>query len=252
MRTARWAVRGRRATTALALLAALCVPLAWAADETPTQPSNRDIYYQETSSAPTGAVESPPAGDAQPKPTVRYWVERDTGEGARDIVVAKDDAYRSGDRIWLNFAINVDCYAYLVAKGTTGNVSMLFPGIAGDDNQVTAHAPKVIPSIDQPFVFDANPGKEELCLLVSPQPIQELEQIAAQARNLDGLLKLGTDEASLWEEVAQTCKGLQNSRDLTFERYDADSGGEPGNYVTDHSGAFSEPIKLYITLEHKP
>lgn len=250
MRTVRWALRGKRATTALALLAALCVPLAWAADEAPDQPSNRDIYYQQASSAPTGAAQAPSAGGVPP--TVRYWVERDTGEGARDIVVAKDDAFRSGEQVWFKFAANVDCYSYLVAKGTTGNVSMLFPGIAGKDNKVTAHVTKVIPSIDQPFVFDDNPGKEQLCLVVSPKPVPQWERLAERARSLDGLLELNADEQSLWEEVESTCKGLGTSRDLTLEQYESGASGEPGNYVTDHSGGFAEPVKLYVTLEHKP
>ena len=53
----------------------------------------------------------------------------------------------------------MDCYAYLVNKGSTGNVAMLFPGMGGLDNHIQTTQEMTIPSIGTPFRFDEKPGR---------------------------------------------------------------------------------------------
>jgi len=210
--------------------------------------TNKDLYYQQPGASSATSGDS--GQTSATKPTIRYWVER---AGTRDMIVDTKNSYRSGDKVYFKFGTNVDCHAYLVCKGSSGKVAMMFPGIAGKDNQVKPNSITAIPTINQPFVFDQTPGIEKLCLVVSPKPIEQWEKLSNQARDLSSPLDLNDSQMDLWDEVVSKCANLKATKDLTLEQYENDQDNQGGNYVTDHGeSGFTRPIAVYMDLEHKP
>jgi len=238
---------------AACVLALVAAGASWAGSDA----SNRDIYFQQAGSStagPSSAGSPQDSGEASQastsQPTIRYWVER---AETRDLLLDSKGGFRSGDKIYFKFGTNVECYAYLVCKGSSGKVTMMFPGIAGPDNHVQPRTDTTVPTIKTPFVFDETPGVERLCLVISPNPVQEWEQMAEQARDLEEPLNLSSAQQNLWDQVAASCVTLGKSKDLTLEQYESNDDGQGGNYVTDHGQeGFTRPVAVYLDLEHQP
>jgi len=204
--------------------------------------SNKDLYLDQ--GAPPDSV----------KPTVKFWVERYSAD-SRDldyVLNGDEEVYHTGDKVVFKFSANVASYAYLVNKGSSGKVSMLYPGPAGRDNHVPARQVRTMPSKEGAFQFTAPSGKEELCLVLSPQKIQEFEDIAEESRSRS--FELNKDNQGIWDKVVKDSKVLGKSKDLVLEQDSNPSDGEtPGNYVTDYgSDGFSKPISIYMSLRHEP
>jgi hypothetical protein len=194
------------------------------------KPSNKDLYLAQPESP--GAV----------RPTVKFWAETGNKVGGRkDIVTASGEkmAFRSGDSVDFKIGANVDAYFYLVNKGSTGKIAMLYPGEAGRENKINA---RQVTSIDK-FKMDDNPGEEQLCLVVSPTRIPALENAAESNRkgaekSFDDLLN---DANVPW---------VGKTKDLTLEQDRVPESS--ANYVTDHgSQGFSRPFAVRLTLQHK-
>lgn len=236
-------------TTMVMVLVCVMVLFAAVSFAAPTEKTNKDLYYQGSGGSQSSGASQ--AQDTGTKPVVRYWVER-ADSGGRDITVGEKASFHSGDRIYFKFSTNVDCYSYLVCKGTSGKVSMMFPGIAGRDNHVSRYSETTVPTINVPFVFDQTPGTEKLCLVVSPTPVEDWQNMAGQARGLDKPLELNASQEGLWERVVSKCATLSGTKDLTLEQYENNADGQGGNYVADHAGSFTRPMALYMDLEHRP
>jgi hypothetical protein len=212
-------------------------------------PSNRDIFLDtgDSSSSSNDASASAGGGSANSgtKPTVKFWVERASGNsGSRDIVLDGEENYTSGDKVWFKFASNVDGYVYLINKGSSGTSMLLFPGIGGMNNHVKQHQDIAIPSNQQPFMFDEKPGVEALCLVVSPQPIPEFDEIAKKVNASRGF-KLDGEQNRVWTTKLEALERAGKSRDLILQSED------DGNYATDHSAnGFEEPIYIFQELRH--
>ena len=218
-----------------------------------TKHRNKDLYLDEG---------TPPD---QVKPTVKFWVEKWTQEdekGKRDLDYVTDtdqETFRTGDKVVFKFAANVDAYCYLVNKGTSGDVAMLYPGPAGKENFVKARQTRTMPSEKGAFQFKGEPGTEELCLVLSPKKIQEFEDIVESQDKAQGSrsFDLSADQKKSWDKLANQYKVFgkkgANSRDLVLEQDEQGSPGEPpANYVTDESSeGFHEPITIYLSLKHE-
>ncbi|MCX7016117.1 MAG: DUF4384 domain-containing protein [Candidatus Sumerlaeota bacterium] len=218
-----------------------------------TKHHNKDLYLDQ---------DTPPD---QVKPTVKFWVERWTQEdekGKKDLDYVTDtdeETFHTGDKVVFKFAANVNAYCYLVNKGTSGDVTMLYPGPAGRENFVKARQTRTMPTEKGAFQFKGEPGDEELCLVLSPEKIQEFEDIADAQSKAQGsrAFDLSTDQKKVWDKLANKGKVFgkkgANSRDLVLEQDENPGPGEtPGNYVTDESSeGFHEPITIYLTLKHE-
>jgi len=187
------------------------------------------------------------------KPTVRYWIERESGGDGQNSIVQEDTIFHSGDRIWVKFATNLDGYAYIINKGSSGKVSLLFPGPAGAENGVKANEEVIVPSIGYPFVLDNQTGSEQVVVVISPNRVPELETIASQTRGGGDGFELSKDLAEEWvkvsEERAVDILKEEQQRSGLFIQRESD-----GTYATDHTsiGSFAKPMKVVITLEHRP
>lgn len=113
-------------------------------------------------------------------------------------ILAKQDAllqavpetypFRSGNMMRLAFQVNVDSYAYVLARGSSGATRVLYPSekIDGGANRLKANTEHIVPA-EGWFAFDATPGAEELTVIIARRPLDEVGRsisagrIAAQA-----------------------------------------------------------------------
>lgn len=97
-------------------------------------------------------------------------------------------SFRSGNMMRLSFQANVDSYAYVLARGSSGVTRVLYPSekIEGGANKLKANTEHVVPA-EGWFAFDATPGAEELTVIISLRPLDDVGRsisagrIAAQA-----------------------------------------------------------------------
>ena len=70
---------------------------------------------------------------------------------------------------------NVDGYLYVVQQGSSGRWTVLFPGarINGGRNAIRAFEQYRVPS-EGWFAFDANPGTEQIFVIMSKDPLGQL------------------------------------------------------------------------------
>ena len=199
--------------------------------------SNRGLFIQGT---------APGAKAKDVVPSLKFWAEKasEGQDGTRNLVVEEKPVFKSGDKVWFKFSSNVDGYAYLANKGSDGKVNLLFPGVGGDKNKVQAGKNFTVPGEKTPFIFDSNPGKEQVVLVVAPKPIEELEKIAKAAAKSPTGAELSGEGKQSWENVVQLDTG---SRGLLIEPE------KDGLYVADKSskGEFSKPVMIKLELEHK-
>lgn len=225
---------------------ALAALAAWIGAATAAQAasSNRDIYLEQ---------DTPPE---QVKPTVKFWAEK-VQDGSRDIEYVLDgnsdqNVFKTGQKAYFKFSSNVECYAYLANKGSSGKVSLLYPGISGRDNKVPAYETRIMPSSGQPFVFAGPPGQEELCLVVSPAPIPDFETLAADPKTRSIDLTEGSMK-EVWEKTIKSSAEMGKTRDLVLEQDPGAPGQPAANYATDFgSEGFTRPLTIYMTLRHEP
>jgi hypothetical protein len=80
-------------------------------------------------------------------------------------------AFKSGDRINVRVEVNDFGYLYILAKGSSGKWSPLFPSaqISGGDNRVGPNQAYTIPA-GFVFKFDDQPGEEHIFVVFSRKP----------------------------------------------------------------------------------
>jgi hypothetical protein len=85
--------------------------------------------------------------------------------------------FHSGDHLRLSVMANQPGYLYVIQQGSTGNWSPIFPdaGSAKDINKVEQGQVYQVPNGKDAFSFDQNPGQEKLFIMLSRQPIQDLD-----------------------------------------------------------------------------
>jgi hypothetical protein len=188
---------------------------------------NAESWFQQVSLAPQNL---PPLG-------LRYSLLKRTAEGM--IEVSPDSEFRAGDSIRLSVMGNRRGYLYVIARGSSGIWSPLFPHpeSAQQGNEIVPGRLYQIPGGEgEYFTFDEQPGDERLFLVFSVKPVEDLEELIA---NLSGgrpparerpsrpaappVMSAGRyDDA--W--VAQLRAQVQ-SRDLVFTKVDKQTSSAP-------------------------
>jgi hypothetical protein len=87
-------------------------------------------------------------------------------------------AFKEGDKINVRVEVNDFGYLYILARGSSGNWTPLFPSpkIAGGDNRVGPNQPYMIPS-GYVFSFDDKPGAERLMVVFSRKPENDFDSL---------------------------------------------------------------------------
>ena len=85
--------------------------------------------------------------------------------------------FHSGDHIRLSVMANQPGYLYVIEQGSTGNWSPIFPaaGSSQEVNRVEQGRVYQIPNGNGAFQFDQNPGQEKLFVVLSRNPIPDLD-----------------------------------------------------------------------------
>lgn len=156
--------------------------------------------------------------------------------------VSPSHEFQSGDKVKLLYTPNIDGYAYWLAKGSSGNITVLFPSVqAGADNTVTRNTEYTIP-VKGSFKFDNNPGQEELLCIISPVRIPELDKIIEETSKG----QIPAEKAQAVAEVENKNTSKRATRDLVFE----DEDEEDVNTKTQVAPQ-GEPFVAHYILTHK-
>ena len=118
--------------------------------------------------------------------SLRWWIEKQTDDGPAH-VVSRETVFRTGDRIRLGLQTNQPAHLYVLAK-TTGedgdSWERLFPNPEYErgDNRILGYQQKttIPPSKDDwdaAFEFEDPPESIELTVLLSREPVAELERV---------------------------------------------------------------------------
>lgn len=196
----------------------------------PSTAANRDLVFEEEDTEVTAPADPAANETIAVKTTVQLTRNGETTN------VLPNAEFQSGDRVKLLFTSNVDGYVYWLAKGTSGNYSILFPNAnAGMSNEIQRNTEYTVP-VKGSFRFDDTPGNEELLCIVSTTRIPEIEEAAGTNFSDPSVI----DNASAKQE-----KRKSSNRDLVFEEEDEGSV----NTVAQETPK-GEPFVAFYTLKH--
>lgn len=124
-----------------------------------------------TSGTTTPSGDVKPAGQADSKTAISYWIElKRNGKVFR---CNNKTSFKSGDAIRFHVMSESDGFAYVVLQqGSTGNSAVLFPTEdTGKNNFIRKNQDYPLPYQDW-LAFDANPGLEKVRILFSQSPLK--------------------------------------------------------------------------------
>ena len=218
-------------------LAALCAFLFLALNAEAAR-QTRDLVFEEEEDVPAAAEEAK-IPDAQ---VVAVKATIELKRNGQVSTVSPSHEFKSGDRVKLVYTPNIDGYAYWMAKGSSGALTVLFPSVqAGVDNKVTRNTEYTVP-VKETFKFDDTPGKEELLCVISPERIPELDKIIAE--NSKGVIP--AENAVQVAEVEKKNTSRRQTRDLVFEEEE-----EEEISTKTQVAPRGEPFVAYYVLNHK-
>jgi hypothetical protein len=250
----------------------------------------REMFYaaREESSTPKAvkpgkpksqqAVPSAPASNAGAVPNVRtvsavltgsapfglrYTILKKNGDQASE--VSPGSVFHSGDRIRLGVDVSDNGFLYIVSQGSSGNWTVLFPSseIEKGDNRVDSGHHYVVPQ-GQFFSFTGDPGVEKLFVILSRQPVQEMDQLIYSIQNgHEAPAEQPAKETPNIRVLRAAISPVQNSfvdslrtsysRDLIVEKVDSDQQdkAEKAVYVVKPSGSPDSRVVADIPLNHQ-
>ena len=99
--------------------------------------------------------------------------------------VSPSKVFHSGDQLRISVMANQPGYLYMISQGSSGNWSPVFPGAgsARDANRVESGHLYQFPSGKDSIRFDQHPGDEKLFLIVSRQPLTDLDAMIEQLKS---------------------------------------------------------------------
>ena len=231
--------------------------------KTPPAPAKK---HDGGSQRPEPAAHRPPAKDAEQyfqtvgqteRPLgLRYTLLREAG-GAL-VESTPGTVFHSGDLIRLSVMGNQRSYVYVVSRGSSGVWSPLFPNAASAQRSneiVPGRAYQIPGGPGEYFRFDKEPGEERIFILLSRQPVTDLD---ALVRGLAGEQRpMPTLQAdNRWNDstIAELRGVVQ--RDLVFTKVDeppaaAGVHAEHAIYVVNRKSALGSGVVADVILEHQ-
>jgi Domain of unknown function (DUF4384) len=170
--------------------------------------------------------------------------------------VLPSTTFHSRDRVRISVMSNQPGYLYIVQKGSSGAWSPIFPAAdaARDSNHVEQGQVYVLPA-NGAFEFNDQSGTEKLFIVLSRQPISDLDGL------IFGLRQPAAASSSPPQELAAnviTDALVQQlaSRDLTpvqeqvdDEKASSDQGGEKAVYVVSAAASNGPDARVIANLE---
>jgi hypothetical protein len=177
---------------------------------------------------------------------LRYSLLKNTPKG--DVEVPVDSVFASGDRIRLRVTANQKGYLYLIARGSSGDWAPLFPHPESSvrSNEIVAGRKYEVPGgAGEYFTFDSKAGEERLMILMTPQPVADIDEMILKMANPSGGQQMSAQLDERWTEL----RGELQSRDLVFTRTKAnDPARENAEYVANPTG---DKVLVEVPLKHK-
>jgi len=184
--------------------------------------------------------------------------------------VFPETVFHSGDKVKLSVMANQAGYLYIIEQGSSGSWVPLFPAqnAAPESNHVAAGRVYLVPSAsDESFQFNQQPGKEHLFILLSREPIADLDQVifglqhktSAPAPTSAAPASASAAPAMLEADNRITDALIERlqSRDLTLvkdtsqqETTDAQYG-EKAIYVVNHGKDAASRVFSSLILDHE-
>jgi hypothetical protein len=176
--------------------------------------------------------------------------------------VDPDGVFRGGDRIRLAVEVNEKGYLYIVSRGSSGSWSVLFPSaqVDGGSNVVERGRRYALPPGNQAITFVGQAGVEKLFVVLSRQPVADLEKLIYSLAQGKTAPEPAKDEKVL---LAQNLRPIDDdligrlraaSRDLMVEKVDAETAGpkkEYAVYAVNASGAPDARVVADVSLNHR-
>jgi len=231
-------------------------------DPPPSRPADPPITSSNEPQVLNAALVDQPLG-------LRYSILKKSAAG--DVVeIDSESVFHSGDSIRITVESSDIAYLYIVNKGSSGRWNVLFPskGIAGGANRVEPDYRYVIPPGGW-FTFDEQVGEEDLFILLSRTPVDDLEKEIYELSGDDGPAAAPADKpkvmmASASPVADSTIDGYRKvySRDLVFEKVDdeavasqavlqGDAKPEKAVYVVTKSGGRDARVVADLKLVHQ-
>lgn len=173
-----------------------------------------------------------------------YWIEVINPDGKVERTTAERRLFKEGERIRFAFKSNQDGYLYLLAIGSTGKGSVLFPDprINEGKNFVTANTEYKVPFGTKSFVMDSTPGEEKVLVFFSK----------AEVENIGGYF---TPKSKVVEaqdtRVIYAFAESKGSKDILFEEDAGGTGFQPASYIVNKSEDPKGLIFKEIVVKHR-
>ena len=173
---------------------------------------------------------------------IRYAILKKAVSGEW-LELAPDSVFHSGDRIRITVSANAPGYLYIINRGSSGAWTPLYPSADGQAPQLEAGKELTFPP-EGAFMFNDQPGTEELFLLFARQPITQVPVPAAQQE---------TTVATLDDRSVAALRNTY-SRDLVIESLDdrrAQTLKDHGVYVVNtQSDPGRDMVVVDLQLKH--
>jgi hypothetical protein len=203
---------------------------------------------------------------------MRYAVYRLAG-GSKEPVDA-DTVFHSNDHIQFTVDVNTPAYLYVIARGSSGKWSTLFPAADSEAsaNLIQPHAGYTYPP-GQMITFTDPAGKEEMFLFLSRQPVRSTEDLMLQISGNGKSAPVDKQNEQLpHSNVVEAFNRMDDtqiqslraaySRDLIVEKVNADSAAsaptvqqappkDTSVYVVNPSAGVDAHVVADITFRHE-
>ncbi len=145
-------------------------------------PAGAEAWFRKVSASPQNL----------PPPGLRYSLLKRTPQGL--VEVSTDTEFHAGDSIRLSVMGNRRGYLYVIARGSSGVWSPLFPHPESTQtsNEIVPGRLYQIPGGEgEYFTFDEQPGDERLFLVFSLKPVEDLEELIGGLSGRSPRLRIG-------------------------------------------------------------
>jgi hypothetical protein len=181
--------------------------------------------------------------------------------------VDTDSVFRSGDRLKIQVEANEGAYLYVVARGSSGNWSVLFPSseVENGNNFISPFRPYMVPGTGR-FYFDDQAGEEKLFIVLARKPEANLEDIiykinsptqpAPQDSKPNKQLQLAQLIRPIDDQLVGSVRSSMMARDLVFEKVDdskplSPERKETAAYIINKNPAPDAKLIVDLSLKHR-
>ncbi len=188
-------------------------------------------------------------------------------ENAAYSEVDTESIFRSGDRLKIQVEANEGAYLYVVARGSSGNWSVLFPSSEVDNgnNFIAPFRPYMVPGTGR-FYFDDQAGEEKLFIVLARKPEANLEDIiykinspsqtAPQETKPGKQLQLAQMIRPIDDQLVGRVRSSMVARDLVFEKVDdskplSPERKETAAYIINKNPAPDAKLIVDLSLKHR-